>query len=54
MRGRNITPAERDRILDLVRQYPPISYERIGKIVGRHKQTVAGIAAANDVRRAGK
>lgn len=53
-RGPAISLDERDHILGLIRQTPPIKYARIAVIVGRHVKTVAGIAAANDVRRAGR
>lgn len=54
MKTAHITPEERERILGLIRRQPPIKYSRIGEIVGRHAKTIAGLAAANEIRRLGR
>lgn len=54
MKRAHILPRERERILTLIKRRPPIKYARIAQLVGRHVKTIAGIAAANDLRRQGR
>lgn len=49
-----IKPRERDEIVAMLRAMPRSPYSHVAVRFNRHKQTIAGIARANGLARAGR